>query len=108
MDAIVKAKSLLDGFQGFKHAGEGVDSPASRLIQGLLVKFSNEASWVIRGGEELAGALELVAVNVTRVVQKWGDGQPIQTRVLEPGEKFPNLEKQQGTTPTRSPIASRK
>ena len=99
MDAIVKAKSLLDGFQGFKHAGEGVDSPANRLIQGLLVKFSNEASWVIRGGEELAGALELVAVNVTRVVQKWGDGQPIQTRVLEPGEKFPNLEELNANVP---------
>jgi hypothetical protein len=76
---------------GFEDAGEGFDSPENRLIQGDLVKFTNQASWVTRGGAELTGNLELVAVNVIRVVQKWADGQPIETRVLGPGEKLPNL-----------------
>jgi len=99
MNEIVKPKFLLDGFQGFEDTVEGADSPANRLIQGQLVKFTNEATWVTRGGEELSGTLELVAVNVTRVVQKWGDGQPIETRMLQPGEKFPNLEELNANVP---------
>jgi len=95
MNEIVKPKSLLDGFQGF----EGVDSPANRLIQGQLVKFTNEATWVTRDGEELSGTLQLIAFNVIRVVQKWADGQPIETRVLQSGEKFPNLDELNANVP---------
>jgi hypothetical protein len=84
---------------GFQDAVEGVDSPANRLIQGQLVKFTNEATWVTRDGEKLSGTLELIAANVTRVVQKWGDGQPIETRVLQSGEKFPNLEELNANVP---------
>src|SRR5262249_61345415 len=95
MKEIVKPKSLLDGFQGF----EGIGSPANRLIQGQLVKFTNEATWITRDGEELSGTLELIAFNVIRVVQKWADGQPIETHVLQPGEKFPNLEELNANVP---------
>ena len=95
MNEIVKPKSLLDGFQGF----EGIGSPANRLIQGQLVKFTNEATWITRDGEELSGTLELIAFNVIRVVQKWADGQPIETHVLQPGEKFPNLEELNANVP---------
>ena len=95
MNEIVKPKSLLDGFQGF----EGVDSPANRLIQGQLVKFTNEATWVTRDGEELSSTLQLIAFNVIRVVQKWADGQPIETRVLQSGEKFPNLDELNANVP---------
>src|SRR6516162_9052827 len=87
--------ALLDGFQGF----EGIDSPANRLIQGQIVKFTNEATGVTRDGEELSGTLELIALNVIRVVQKWEEGQPIETRVLQPGEKFPNFEELNATVP---------
>jgi hypothetical protein len=93
-DVVVKPKSPLDGFQGFE-----VDSSASRLIQGQLVKFTNEATWVTRDGEELSATLEFIADNVIRGVQKWADGQPIETRVLEPGEKFPNLEELNASVP---------
>jgi len=95
MNETLKPKSLLDGFQGF----EAVDSPANRLIQGQIVKFTNQATWITRDGEELSGTLELVAVNVIRVVQKWDDGQPIETRVLQPGEKFPDVEKLNASVP---------
>jgi hypothetical protein len=88
--------SLLDGFQ---NAAEGVDSAANRLIQGQLVKFTNEATWVIPDREKMSPNLELVAVDVTRAVQKWGDGQPIETRVLQPKEKCPNLEELNANVP---------
>jgi hypothetical protein len=84
---------------GFEDAGEDIDPPANRLIQGELVKFTNEAIWVTRSGEELPGSLELVAVNVTRVVQRWEDGRPIETHVLQPGQKSPNLEELNANVP---------
>ena len=93
-------KQPLDGFSGlFEDAVEGENSAANRLIQGQKVKFSNQAIWMIGEGEELPKTRELVAVNVTRVTQKWGDGQPIETHILEPGEKFPDIEKLNANTP---------
>jgi hypothetical protein len=82
---------------GFQNAGD--DTSAKRLIQGELLKFSNTGTWATRSGEELAGTLELVAVDVTRVVQRWEDGRPIETLVLQPGEKSPNLEELNATVP---------
>ena len=84
---------------GFQDAGEDFDAPANRLIQGELIKFTNTGTWVARSGEELSGTLELVAVGTTRVVQRWNDGRPIETRVLQPGKKFPNLEELNATVP---------
>jgi hypothetical protein len=99
MNEVVKRKLLLDGFQGFEDAVEGADSPANRLIQGQLVKFTNQSTFVTDGSEELPDHLELVAVNVTRVVQKWVDRQPIETIVLESGQKFPDIEKLNASVP---------
>ena len=100
MDEVMKpTKPLLDGFQGFEDAVEGAISPANRLIQGILVKFTNQSTYVTGGGDELPSTLELVAANVSRIVQRWADGQPIETRVLEPGEKFPDLEKLNASVP---------
>ena len=92
-------KPPLDGFSGlFEDTVEGEDSATNRLIQGQKVKFSNQATWTIGEGEELPKTRELVAANVTRVTQKWGDGPP-KTRILEPGEKFPDVEKLNANTP---------
>ena len=82
----------------FEDAVEGENSPANRLIQGQKVKFSNQATWTIGEGEELPKTRELVAANVIRVTQKWVDGRPM-TRILEPGEKFPDVEKLNANTP---------
>jgi hypothetical protein len=86
---------------GFEDAGESFDSAEIRLIQGDLVKFSNQATWVTRGGAELSGNLALVAVNVIRVVQKWTDGKPVETRVLGPCEKLPNLKELNAAVPQK-------
>jgi hypothetical protein len=83
---------------GFEDAGEGFDSSPNRLIQGDLIKFTNQATWVTRGGAEVSGIFELVAVNVIRVVQKWKDGQPIESRVLGLGEKL-NLKELNAAVP---------
>jgi hypothetical protein len=33
-----------------------------------------------------------VAINILRVVQRWHDAKPLETRVLKPGEKFPDID----------------
>ena len=82
-----------DGFTGWEDTVEGAERPeGAGLIQGTLLKFTNEATWTTRDEDEIATDLELIAVDVVRVVQKWQDGQPIETKILEPGEKFPDLE----------------
>ena len=85
--------AVVDGFQGYEDGIEGHERPANAgLIQGTLLKFSNEAKWVTRDDDEISSDLKLIAVDVQRVVQKWQDGQPIETKILEPGEKFPDLD----------------
>jgi hypothetical protein len=82
-----------DGFEGFEDRHEGDERPeGGGVIQGTLVKFTNQATWVTRDGQELPADLELIATDIVRVVQKWIDRQPVETRILEPGEKFPDIE----------------
>ena len=88
-----KPPHTIDGFAGYEDAVEGNEQQTSnRVIQGELVKFTNEASWVTGAGEELPSDLELVVIDIGRVVQKWKDGNPVETRVLQPGEKFPDID----------------
>ena len=82
--------AVVDGFAGYEDGIEGHDRPeGTGLIHGLT-KFTNEAKWV-RDDEEIASDLELIAADVVRVVQRWEDGKPIETCILEPGEKFPDI-----------------
>jgi hypothetical protein len=100
MNAQALMKSNVDGFAGYESRTEGGDQQqASNVIQGSVVKFTNEANWVTRDGMELSPDLELVAIDVTRVVQKWKDQVPVETRRLEPGEKFPDLDQLNADTP---------
>jgi hypothetical protein len=92
-DIVKKDQTSVDNFAGWDDGIEGDDRPeGAGIIQGSLVKFTNEAMWVTRDGDELPADLELVAVDVGRVVQKWRDGQPVETIVLEPHQKFPDVE----------------
>jgi hypothetical protein len=86
-------KQSLDGFDTFDDAVEGEKQRSRSVIQGILIKFTNEAKWVTRDGEELAPDLELAVVNVGRAVQKWVDQQSVETRILAPGEKYPDIKK---------------
>jgi hypothetical protein len=85
--------AAVDGFGGYEDGIEGHERPANAgLMQGTVVKFTNEAAWVNREEDEIDDNLELIAADVQRVVQFWKDGHPTETRILEAGEKFPDLE----------------
>ena len=87
MSDIVKKEStaIVDNFAGWDDGVEGGDRPeGAGVIQGNLVKFTNEAAWILRDGEEISADLELAAVDVLRVVQKWLDQHPAETMILEP------------------------
>jgi hypothetical protein len=91
-----------DGFAGYETRSEGADQQQQQtgnVIRGTVVKFTNEANWVTRDGLELSPDLELVATGVARVVQKWQDQAPVETRKLGPGEKFPDLDQLNTDTP---------
>jgi hypothetical protein len=89
-----------DGFAGWEDGAEGDDRPqGGGLIQGTLIKFTNEARWVTRDGEELPANLELAAVDVNRVAQKWHDQQLVETIILESHQKFPDIAKMNAETP---------
>jgi hypothetical protein len=92
-----KSVHVIDGFEGYEDSVEGGEQ-VDRVIQGSLVKFTNEAEWM-SGEEKLPPALELVAVDVGRVVQKWQDGNPVKTITLAPGEKFPDVAKLNAEVP---------
>jgi hypothetical protein len=96
-EVVKKSPQMLDGFDGYEDSVEGAEQQ-NRIIQGSLMKFTNEATWV-SGDEELPVDLELVAVNVSRIVQKWKDRLPVETIVLEPGQKFPDLKKLNADVP---------
>jgi len=88
----------LDGFDGFTDEAEGEDEDqdqfvGGRVIQGTRINFTNEAIWVDAAKEKLPSDLELIVVDIGRVVQKWGkdnlpSGPPI---TLEPNQKFPDI-----------------
>jgi hypothetical protein len=86
----------LDGFDGFTDEVEGVDDnddqgASSHIIKGAMIKFTNEARWVTRDDEEISPDLELVAVDVLRIVQKWIGKRPVETVVVGPGAKIPDI-----------------
>jgi hypothetical protein len=90
----------VDSFEGWEDGVVGNDRPeGSGIIQGILAKFTNQATWVTRDEEELSADLELVAVDVARVVQKWQEQKPVETRILAPHEKVPDVEQMNEETP---------
>jgi len=101
-DVVKKDPTSIDNFAGWDDGVEGDDRPqGAGIIQGNLIKFTNEAMWVTRDGDELSADLELVAVDVGRVVQKWSDGQPVETIILEPHQKFPDVEEMNEKVPKK-------
>jgi hypothetical protein len=83
------AQTQLDGFTGYDDRVEGDDRPqGGAVIQGTIIKFSNEGDWITGDGDEMSRERELVAVDVARIVQKWIDQKPQETVFVAPGEKF--------------------
>ena len=94
---------LVDNFEGWEDGVEGSDRPqGTGIIQGTKIKLSNEAAWLQRDNEEMSPNLELVAVDVLRLVQMWGpDGMPVneETIILEPHQMFPDIEEMNAKVP---------
>jgi hypothetical protein len=74
---------------GFDDASEDQQSP--RVILGTKLAFSNDSIWVDADDEVVPPGLEVVAVRIGRVLQKWADKLPVETTFLAPGE-HPDLE----------------
>jgi hypothetical protein len=89
----------VDGFAGYEDATEGVQERGGQVIQGQIAKFTNEAAWVLPDGDEIDAKREFVAVDVVRVVQRWHDGKPVETIILGPHEKFPDVAKMNDAVP---------
>ena len=79
---VVKSPEEIDGFDTYEDRVEGHEERVSnQVIQGTLVKFTNESMYETRDGEELpTDELELAVVDTIRVVQKWCDQQPVETK----------------------------
>jgi len=82
-----------DGFESYDDSVEGHDRSPSN--QGSILKFTNEARWITREGEEIPPTKELIAINIGREVVKWNtdkEAPPART-ILKPGQRFPDIEK---------------
>jgi hypothetical protein len=94
------AQTQLDGFTGYDDRIEGDDRPVGGgVIQGTLIKFTNESTWVTGDGDELSSKLELAAADLQRFVQKWINQKPVETIFVPPGEKFPDITEMNAKAP---------
>jgi hypothetical protein len=90
--ATLMSTTALDGFSGFNEEVEGDDRPqGGSMIHGTLVKFTSEAEWVTGNGDPMSRERELIVIDLVRAVQKWVDGKPVETIIVLPGEKFPDV-----------------
>ena len=89
---------VLPAYNDSVEGGPEQTQDAASFVE-AIVKFNNQATWVTKDGAELPANLELVAVDILRVVQKWIDEQPVETIILEPGQKFPDLKEKNEKTP---------
>jgi hypothetical protein len=93
---------VADGFDGYEDRVEGDDQPErTSVIQGTLLRFTNDFAWMTNEDDELSSTLELFFIDVLRVVPKWGpDGKPAGPPiVVEPGQRFPDVDKMNAEAP---------
>src|SRR5258705_7147405 len=90
---LAKKMPELDGFDAYEDGYEGEEQQSHGPIRGLLLRFTNEAEWRVKGEEQLLQPdLELLATDVARIIQKWSkDKLPLETIYLEPHQKFPDI-----------------
>ena len=59
MTELTKVTPAVDGFEGFEDRREGDARPQGRVIDGTIVRFTNEATWLTREEDDkLQGAVE--------------------------------------------------
>lgn len=60
-EIVKKPTSIVDNFEGWDDSVEGDDRPqGGGVIQGILVKFTNEAEWITRDGGSCRRILNLL------------------------------------------------
>jgi len=92
---VAKSTRALDGFDDdFPH-----NDAVSSVIRGAKLKFGNDAVWRSGDGEEIPDDRELLVVDIIRLAQKWVDQLPVETRILGPGEPFPDVDKLNDAAP---------
>jgi hypothetical protein len=98
-DVTVKEPRALDEFADWTDEAEsGGEHFSERSIVGQLLRFSNDAHWLLPDKTELTKSL--LVVNVRRTVVKWNkDKGPPETTFLKAGEKFPDLKALNEATP---------
>lgn len=85
----------LDSFESFDTSTEGDSNERfAGALKGTMVKFTNAAQWETANGTAVSDR-ELIAVSIRRTEVKWGVtlGPPVDSRELQPGEKFRDLKK---------------
>jgi hypothetical protein len=91
----------LDGIDGFCDETEGKETKQSGLFRGTRLKFGKTAEWEIKDGDVIDPKTRLILIDVARIVTKWGpDRKPVETIVLQPGERFPDIEAMNDKVPT--------
>jgi hypothetical protein len=95
---ITATMPIVDGFDGYTDEVVGSDDDGGRgapfnVIQGTMLKFTNESIWEGRDSEEIPADLELIAVDTQRVLVKFVGQERVDTRVLAPNELVPDLNK---------------
>jgi hypothetical protein len=85
----------LDNFADFDESVEGDEEGRfGGLLVGMRLKFTNTAAWLGVNNKVFTDRV-LLANNVRRTEVKWGTVQnkpPLETRELQPGQKFRDLE----------------
>jgi hypothetical protein len=97
---VAKAEAhQLDGYDGF--TSESVTGLNESTFLAPLVKFTNDYRYVLRDGTELPRDKEYIAADVRRHVVKWSPDrdQAPERYPLAPGEKWPDLEARNESTP---------
>jgi hypothetical protein len=85
---VAPVKIISDGFDSV------IDANGNRsLVKGIKLKFTNNAEWINDSGEVIGPDREFLAVELAKVTQKWIDNLPAETRVVAPGDFFPDVEK---------------
>jgi hypothetical protein len=82
----------LDSFNDYTNEVEGDEevNVAGGLIKGMKIAFL-DPRWLDKNKVDITGKL-LTAIEVVNVVTKWGhNNKPLVTRILAPGERFPNF-----------------
>jgi hypothetical protein len=82
-----------DGFDHHTDETESEDHQRKAgLIKGIKLSFGNDGNWKPPELADTVSPIPLIAMDNRRVVQKWEDRKPVETIILGPGERYPDVD----------------